>query len=78
MAKLSVPAVLRWTGRVGKLGLMATLAMAIGSDMLLKTLGSPVNEKALVAGAMPFVIAFAILAAGGDIASRIVTGAMKG
>ncbi len=42
--------------------------------MLAQISGGPVDEKALVASAMPFITVFAFLAAGGAILVRILEG----
>jgi hypothetical protein len=70
--------VVKWTGRLGKLGLFMTIAVAFGTDMLTKEFGGPVDEKALVAAAMPYLVLFAVLGAGGDIAFRFISDAAKG
>ncbi|MFM0610202.1 hypothetical protein PQR05_37485 [Paraburkholderia sediminicola] len=62
--------VLRWVSRIGKIGLFLMLGTLIGGDMLVQAFGGSVDEKALVASAMPLLVIFALLGAGGEILVR--------
>ncbi|WP_257820189.1 hypothetical protein [Burkholderia glumae] len=64
----------RWLSRIGMIGLILTLGITIGVYMLAQISGGPVDEKALVASAMPWITVFAFLAAGGAILVRILEG----
>ncbi|MDN7754753.1 hypothetical protein [Burkholderia gladioli] len=68
---------LRRTARIGKIGLFLTLMIIIGGDMLVHVLGGSVDQKALVAAAMPLLSIFALLGAGGEILVRTFGAATK-
>lgn len=68
---------LRRTARIGKIGFFLTVMIIIGGDMLVDVLGGSVDGKALVAAAMPLLVIFALLGAGGEILVRTFDAATK-